>query len=160
MTDILRRSTFARWLVAVFCFAGAALLIAVPPTDSLVSTLTAPTDGQNWPGSTFQWTAIAGADCYYLYVGTAVGTSNVVNTGELQVTFCFHQPGKGGGAGHEDVDFYAWHISKKLGVFVIDSASDPNFEGPTPIPAAPGHYSQHPAPGVAIEITVAKIPNR
>ena len=85
---------------------------------------------------------------------------NSDGTGELQVTFCFHQPGKGGGAGHEDVDFYAWHISKKLGVFVIDSASDPNFEGPTPIPAAPGHYSQHPAPGVAIEITVAKIPNR
>jgi hypothetical protein len=45
-------------------------------------------------------------------------------------------------------------------VFRVDSASDPEFEGDTPFPAAPGHYNIHPAPGVSIEITVAKIPNR
>ena len=84
---------------------------------------------------------------------------NSDGTGDLQITFCGHAPGQGGGAGHEDVDFYAWHIDQN-GFFFIDSASDPNFEGETPIPATPGHYSEHPAPGVAIEIQVTKIPNR
>ena len=88
--------------------------------------------------------------------GWAVFNSD--GTGDLQITFCGHAPGLGGGAGHEDVDFYAWSIAN--GVFHVDSASDPSFVGDTPIPAAPGHYNIHPAPGVAIEITVAKIPGR
>jgi hypothetical protein len=86
------------------------------------------------------------------------GVFNNDGTGELQITFCGHTRGQGGGAGHEDVDIYAWHIAG--GVFVIDSASDPSFEGPSPIPGMPGHYSFHPAPGVATEVNVAQIPNR
>jgi hypothetical protein len=88
--------------------------------------------------------------------GWAVFNSD--GTGDLQATFCFHLLGMGGGAGHADVDIFAWHIAG--GVFVIDSASDPEFEGPSPIPSTPGHYSDHPAPGVAVEIQVTKIPNR
>jgi hypothetical protein len=79
-------------------------------------------------------------------------------TGDIQTTFCFHLPGFGGGAGHADVDIFAWHNGGT--VFVIDSASDPEFEGPSPIPSSPGHYIVHPAPGVNMEITVTKIPNR
>src|SRR6266536_170790 len=77
---------------------------------------------------------------------------NTDGTGDLQITFCGHAPGQGGGAGHEDVDIFAWHIDQN-GFFFIDSASDPNFEGESPIPAQPGHYNMRPAPGVAIEIT-------
>jgi hypothetical protein len=88
--------------------------------------------------------------------GWAVFNSD--GTGDLQATFCFHLLGMGGGAGHADVDIFAWHIAG--GVFVIDSASDPSFEGPSPIPSQPGHYNDHPAPGVNAEITVVKIPNR
>jgi len=86
--------------------------------------------------------------------GWAVFNAN--GTGDLQATFCFHILGMGGGAGHASVDIFAWHIAG--GVFVIDSASDPSFEGPSPIPAAPGHYNFHPAPGVNSEVTVVKVP--
>jgi hypothetical protein len=85
---------------------------------------------------------------------------NSDGTGDLQITFCGHASGQGGGAGHEDVDIDAWHVDTVNGVFFIDSASDPSFEGDTPIPSTPGHYNLHPAPGVAMEITVKKIPNR
>ena len=73
-----------------------------------------------------------------------------------QATFCFRALGMGGGAGHSSVDIFAWHIAN--GVFVIGSASDPSFEGPSPIPATPGHYNDHPAPGVNAEITVVQVP--
>jgi hypothetical protein len=88
--------------------------------------------------------------------GWAVFNSD--GSGDLQATGCFHLLGIGGGAQHSDVDIFAWHIAN--GVFVIDRASDPSFEGPSPIPSTPGHYSDHPAPGVAVEIQVTKIPNR
>lgn len=81
---------------------------------------------------------------------------NKDGTGDLQITFCGHQSTEGSGAGHEDVDIFAWHEGKTR--FVIDSASDPDFEGRTPIPVEPGHYNLHPAPGVAFEITVVEIP--
>jgi hypothetical protein len=85
---------------------------------------------------------------------------NSDGTGDAQITFCGHDPGLGGGAGHEDLDIFAWSVDTANGVFRVDSASDPEFEGDTPFPAEPGHYSFHPAPGVAIEITVAEIPGR
>jgi hypothetical protein len=90
--------------------------------------------------------------------GWAVFNSD--GTGDLQATGCFHLLGMGGGAEHSDVDIFAWHIDTTDHVFVIDSASDPSFVGPSPIPSNPGHYSDHPAPGVAVEIQVTKIPNR
>ena len=99
--------------------------------------------GQGGLGGTWGWAAL-----------------NSDGTGDLEVTFCGHAPGQGGGAGHEHVDVFAWSIAKHKGVFRFDAASDPSFVGPTPIPATPGHYNMHPAPGVAIEITVTKIPNR
>jgi len=86
------------------------------------------------------------------------GVFNNNGTGDLQITFCGHDRAGHGGAGHEAIDIYAWHTAG--GVFVIDSASDPHFEGPTPVPSTPGHYSMHPAPGVNTEIQVTKIPNR
>lgn len=82
---------------------------------------------------------------------------NADGTGDLVTTGCGHLPGFGGGAFNEHVDIYHWEI--KDGVFFIDSASDPSFEGPSPIPGQVGHFSAHPAPGVAIEGQVTLIPS-
>lgn len=97
------------------------------------------------------------------YCGNQLGGSwgwvvfNNDGTGDAQITFCGHSQG-GGGAGHVDVDIEGWKIAH--GMFVITAASDPQFVGPTGLPATPGHYNLHPAPGVAIETTVVEIPNR
>ena len=57
-------------------------------TISPDSVLVSPSNGQQnvSPAITFQWTSSAGAEAYYLYVGTTQGTDNVVNTGEIQAT--------------------------------------------------------------------------
>jgi hypothetical protein len=83
---------------------------------------------------------------------------NTDHTGDLEATFCGHEPGVGAGAGHEHVDLM-WDYDAS-GMFVITWASDPSFEGQSPIPTTPGHYNLHPAPGVAIEITLKQIPGR
>jgi hypothetical protein len=79
--------------------------------------------------------------------------SNGTITGDAQFTFCGHTTGGGGpgsaGAGHESLGIYAAHLDQTTGDFVIDSASDPGFEGDTGIPFTPGHYSSHPAPGIS-----------
>ena len=41
-----------------------------------------------------------------------------------------------------------WIIDPTTGDFIIDSASDPGFEGDFG-PSAPGHYMDHPAPGIS-----------
>jgi hypothetical protein len=77
-------------------------------------------------------------------------------TGDLQGAGCAHTTGGGGaGAGHVDVDIYAAHIDPNSGDFIIDSASDPSFEGDTGFPSAPGHYAAHPAPGITQVINVS-----
>src|SRR6266581_2307394 len=79
-------------------------------------------------------------------------------TGDLQGAGCGHNTGGGpgsAGAGHEDVDIYAAHIDRISGDFIIDSASDPGFEGNSGIPSAPGHYADHPAPGITSIINVS-----
>jgi len=85
---------------------------------------------------------------------------NSDGTGDIQITFCGHTRGQGGGAGHEAVDIFSWSIDTTNGVLFINSASDPSFEGDTPFPSTPGHYNMHPAPGVNMEIQVTKIPHR
>jgi hypothetical protein len=83
---------------------------------------------------------------------------NADGTGDLVVTGCGHLPGFGGGAFNESIDIYLWGIQD--GVFWIFSASDPSFEGPSPIPAEPGnsyHFSFRPAPGVDVEGQVTQI---
>lgn len=80
-------------------------------------------------------------------------------TGDAQLTGCGHTTGGGGpgsaGAGHEALDIYAAHIDLTTGDFVIDSASDPGFEGDTGIPSVPGHYMDHPAPGISQVLQVS-----
>jgi hypothetical protein len=83
---------------------------------------------------------------------------NTDHTGDLVIAFCGHLKGFGGGAGSERVDL-TWDYDAS-GFFVITSASDPSFVGQSPIPTTPGHYNMHPAPGVAIEVTLAQIPGR
>jgi hypothetical protein len=82
--------------------------------------------------------------------------SNGSITGDLQGAECGHTTGGGGaGAGHVDVDIYAAHIDPGTGDFIVDSASDPSFEGDSGIPSAAGHYMDHPAPGITQVINVS-----
>jgi hypothetical protein len=106
-------------------------------------------------------------------------------TGDAQLTGCGHSVGGGGpgsaGAGHADVDATSVHIGASQPddpnypggkVFYVDSnvvtftghgppspvTNDPDFLGDTGIPVEPGHYSFHPAPGVAFVLNVAYRP--
>jgi hypothetical protein len=101
-------------------------------------------------------------------------------TGDAQLTGCAHSVGGGGpgsaGAGHIDLDITAAHIGPGGGddppgvdVFYVDHniatftghggrspvTDDLDFLGDSGIPAEPGHYSFHPAPGVTFVIQVA-----
>ena len=100
-------------------------------------------------------------------------------TGDAQLTGCGHSVGGGGpgsaGAGHISLDITAAHIGPAgpddppgvTQVFYIDHnvasfgghgppvVDDSDFLGDTGIPVAPGHYSFHPAPGVADTINVS-----
>jgi len=92
--------------------------------------------------------------------------------GDAQITGCGHFIRGGGsfGAEHADVDITAWHMGPAQPedpnypggqVFYIDAnvvngvPNDPDFLGDSGIPVEPGHYSFHPAPGVAFMIQVA-----
>jgi hypothetical protein len=50
------------------------------------ATLSAPVDTASASGTTFQWNTISNADAYYLYVGTAPGAKDIVDTGEITTT--------------------------------------------------------------------------
>lgn len=50
------------------------------------ATLTSPTATASASGTTFEWNAITNAEAYYLYVGTAPGAKDVVDTGETATT--------------------------------------------------------------------------
>ena len=93
-------------------------------------------------------------------------------TGDAQVTGCHHFLGGGGsgGAGHADIDITSAHIGASQPgdpnfpnghVFYIDSnvvngvPNNPDFLGDSGIPAEPGHYSDHPVPGVSGNIQVS-----
>ena len=105
------------------------------------------------------------------------------NTGDATVTFCVHTQGGTGTAGaqHINLDIEHWSLGPAQpgdvdfpgGVnFYIDLAEwtvtgqtggpPVVFEAPygdTGIPVIPGHYSFHPAPGVAGEVTTVAIPH-
>jgi hypothetical protein len=92
-------------------------------------------------------------------------------TGDAQLTGCGHfLGGAGGGAFHADADITSAHIGASQPqdpnypngqVFYVDHnvvngvTDDPDFLGDSGIPVEPGHYSFHPAPGVADMIQVA-----
>jgi hypothetical protein len=94
-------------------------------------------------------------------------------TGDAQLTGCSHFRGGGGsaGAGHADVDITSAHIGDSQPgdpnypggqVFYIDHnvvngvPDAPEFLGDfAGIPAAAGHYSAHPVPGVSGNIQVS-----
>jgi hypothetical protein len=92
-------------------------------------------------------------------------------TGDAQTVDCEHFLGGGGGSAfHADVDITSAHVGPSQPedpnypsghVFYIDSnvvngePNVPDFLGDSGIPAEAGHYSFHPAPGVAFELQVA-----
>lgn len=104
-------------------------------------------------------------------------------TGDAEFAGCDHTTGGGGpgsaGAGHVSLDITAAHIGPGgpddppgVDVFYVDHnvvtmtfhgqkttmTDDPEFLGDSGIPADAGHYSFHPAAGVAGEIQVAYRP--
>jgi hypothetical protein len=98
-------------------------------------------------------------------------------TGDAQTAGCVHILRGGGpgtaGAFHADIDITSAHIGASQPgdvnypggqVFYVDSnvvngvVNDPEFLGDSGIPADPGHYSDHPAPGVAFVVQVAYRP--
>ena len=96
--------------------------------------------------------------------------------GDATVTGCGHSGGPAlglsppyGGAGHTNIQILSWTVGAN-GNFVILGEVDTNVGHGTPtsvtfspeyfdtgIPAAPGHYSFHPAPGVSIQIQVVQL---
>jgi hypothetical protein len=106
-------------------------------------------------------------------------------TGDAQLAECGHTTAGGGpgtaGAGHIDMDILRWSIGPSnptdptfpLPDFYVDLANmtftgagtTPTSVqgipfGDTMVPAVPGHYDIHYAPGVTAQIQVALIPNR
>lgn len=98
---------------------------------------------------------------------------------DAQLAGCGHNiGGGGGGAGHLSLDIQSWHLGPATPndpnypggqTFYIDSNEvtftghgssvtvddDPEFLGDSGIPAEPGHYAFHPAPGIAGVVQVA-----
>jgi hypothetical protein len=73
------------WIVCLLILWGAAVLVAQLP---VVATLTSPVNGATNVNRTLamQWTTVAGAQAYYLYVGSTPGAKDLVDTGEIQQT--------------------------------------------------------------------------
>jgi hypothetical protein len=87
---------------------------------------------------------------------------DVGGTGDMTLTICGHSVGGGGGgAGHLNTEITDWSAPAH-GVISISGDGLPPFVAGTglDIPSDPGHYSMHPFPGLAAEISVVKIPNR
>ncbi len=66
-------------------------VLAIPHrvgAQSVTATITYPADGAVNADLSFpiQWTAVANAQAYYLYVGSTPGAKDLVNTGEVQTT--------------------------------------------------------------------------
>jgi hypothetical protein len=57
-------------------------------TVSPVAVFTTPAPGTTEikPSTTFAWSTVAGAQAYYLYVGSTLGAKDLVNSGEVQTT--------------------------------------------------------------------------
>ena len=66
------------WYYSAMSFTGA------PSIAALVAPVNGATNVS--PSTTFQWTSVPNAQAYYLYVGTAVGTKDVVDSYETQLT--------------------------------------------------------------------------
>jgi hypothetical protein len=69
-------------------YSDSTFISGMPPQ----ATLTYPTDHSTNADTTslpIQWTTAGGAQAYYLYIGTAPGAKDIVNTGELHTTSYF-----------------------------------------------------------------------
>ena len=76
--------------IRIACALAATMLLTPPRVmaQSQIAVITYPADGavQADLSQPIQWTTIAGAEAYYLYVGTATGANDLVNSGELHAT--------------------------------------------------------------------------
>src|SRR5437773_8579162 len=89
----------ARRYTQLFCCArrlavACVLLVFAAPSShaqgqsSLVATITTPVNGATTADLTqpIQWTSVTDAQAYYLYLGSSLGSKNLVNTGEIRQT--------------------------------------------------------------------------
>ncbi len=79
-----RRLTSIVLLIALAAIAAPRMAQA----QSLTATFTSPTDGATAVNMStpIQWTTVAGAQAYYLYLGSTLGAKNLADSGELQQT--------------------------------------------------------------------------
>src|SRR4051794_16457479 len=81
----------ARFVRLIGAAAGVLFVLTFAPATARAqgaATLLNPIDGAANVdlSAPFQWTAVPGAQAYYLYVGTLRGRRDLVDTGELQTT--------------------------------------------------------------------------
>lgn len=98
--------------------------VAAPPTPAQ---LIAPTNSATLNGSspvTLSWTSVPNASVYYLYVGTAPGANNVVNSGEIKVTQLSRllQPGKYYARIYSQIG-QAWYASADVSFSVTNASA-------------------------------------
>lgn len=72
----------APWLVALVVTLRANLALAAPASFIVPANGATEFDSSG----TFQWTAVPGAEAYYLYVGSSPGAKDIINSGEISQT--------------------------------------------------------------------------
>jgi hypothetical protein len=80
----MKRALLTMWVVSLMVGSASVLAAQVQ-----IATLTTPANGATNISPIavqFSWTSVSDEQTYYLYVGTALGLNNVVNTGETQAT--------------------------------------------------------------------------
>src|SRR5205809_627726 len=83
-------NTVTRRRLAILAATCALLLAGAThvPAQSVPAAITSPVSGATNVdlSQAIQWSTVANAQAYYLYVGTTAGANNLVNTGEIQST--------------------------------------------------------------------------
>ncbi len=88
VTEAIRRIHVRRVVCLAFALLGFALFQGFTAQAQILATVIAPANGATNvdPGAAISWNAVSDAQAYYVYVGTAVGQSNVYNSGSISTT--------------------------------------------------------------------------
>ncbi|PYV63693.1 MAG: hypothetical protein DMG97_37045, partial [Acidobacteria bacterium] len=88
VTEAIRRIHVRRVVCLAFALLGFALFQGFTAQAQILATVIAPANGATNvdPGAAISWNAVSDAQAYYVYVGTAVGQSNVYDSGSISTT--------------------------------------------------------------------------
>ena len=88
VTEAIHRIDVRRIVCLACTLLGLLLLQAFTAQAQVLATVIAPANGATNvdPGAPISWNAVSDAQAYYVYVGTAVGQSNVYNSGSISTT--------------------------------------------------------------------------